>query len=43
MSATETPTHLHENPYGLARAQLARVGETFGVDPNLIRVLGECK
>jgi glutamate dehydrogenase (NAD(P)+) len=43
MSATETPTHLRENPYGLARAQLARVGETFGVDPNLIRVLGECK
>ena len=43
MSATETPTHLREDPYELARAQLARVGETFGVDPNLIRVLGECK
>ena len=43
MSATETPSHLRENPYALARAQLDRVGETFGVDPNLIRVLGECK
>ena len=41
MSATETPTHLRENPYELARAQLSRVGETFGVDPNLVRVLGE--
>ena len=43
MSATETPTHLRENPYELARAQLTRVGETFGVDPNLVRILGECK
>ena len=43
MSATETPSHLRENPYALARTQLDRVGETFGVDPNLIRVLGECK
>jgi len=43
MSATEAPTHLRENPFALARAQLQRVGETFGVDPNLVRVLSQCK
>ncbi len=43
MSATETPTHLRENPFELARVQLRRVAETFGVDPNLVRVLSQCK
>ena len=43
MSATAAPTHLRENPFELARAQLRRVGETFGVDPNLIGVLSQCK
>ena len=44
MSATEAPaSHLREEPFELARTQLARVGETFGIDPNLIRVLSECK
>jgi glutamate dehydrogenase (NAD(P)+) len=43
MSATETSTHLRENPLSLARVQLARVGETFGVDSNLIGVLKSCK
>jgi glutamate dehydrogenase (NAD(P)+) len=43
MSATETSTHLRENPFALARAQLVRVGETFGVDANLIGVLQGCK
>jgi glutamate dehydrogenase (NAD(P)+) len=43
MSTTQAPTHLRENPYALAKAQLGRVGETFGVDPNLVRVLSECK
>ena len=43
MSATEAATHLRENPFSLARAQLRRVGETFGVDPNLIAVLEKCK
>ena len=43
MSATEASTHLRENPLSLGRAQLARVGETFGVDPNLIGVLQGCK
>jgi glutamate dehydrogenase (NAD(P)+) len=43
MSATDTSTHLNEDPLALARAQLARVGETFGVDANLIGVLQGCK
>ncbi|HEY7179151.1 MAG TPA: Glu/Leu/Phe/Val dehydrogenase [Gaiella sp.] len=43
MSATETSTHLRENPFSLARDQLVRVGEAFGVDPNLVRVLQGCK
>ena len=32
-----------ENPFKLARGQLRRVGEIFGVDPNLVNVLAECK
>jgi glutamate dehydrogenase (NAD(P)+) len=44
MTTTEAPaTHLRENPYELAKRQLGRVGEVFAIDPNLIRVLGECK
>jgi glutamate dehydrogenase (NAD(P)+) len=44
MTTTDAPTtHLRENPYELARRQLARVGEVFGIDPNLIRILGKCK
>ena len=43
MSATETSTHLRENPFSLARAQLARIGEAFGVDSNLIAVMQGCK
>ena len=43
MSATAAPTHLREDPYDLARAQLRRVGETFGVDQDLIGVLEQCK
>ena len=44
MSATEAPvTHLRENPFGLARGQVRRVGEIFAVDPNLISILSECK
>jgi glutamate dehydrogenase (NAD(P)+) len=36
-------SHLRENPFEIARAQLRRVGETFGIDDNLINVLSECK
>ena len=42
-AATPVPTHLHENPFALAQAQLRRVGETFDVDPNLIQILSQCK
>ena len=43
MSTTEAATHLLENPFELARGQLRRVGEIFGVDPNLVNVLADCK
>src|SRR5215204_3685348 len=43
MSTAEAPTHLRENPLALARQTLRRVGQTFGIDPNLIRVLEKCK
>jgi glutamate dehydrogenase (NAD(P)+) len=44
MSASPAaPTHLRENPFELAQAQLRRVGETFSVDPNLIQILSYCK
>jgi len=44
VTAVEVPeSHLRENPYELAREQLRLVGETFGIDPNLINVLGKCK
>jgi hypothetical protein len=43
MTTAEAPTHLRENPYAIARRQLRRVGETFGIDPNLINVLERCK
>ena len=44
MTTTEAaPTHLRENPYAIARQQLRQVGETFGIDPNLINVLERCK
>jgi glutamate dehydrogenase (NAD(P)+) len=44
MSATEAPvSHLREDPVGIARTQLHHVAGTFGIDPNLVRVLSECK
>jgi glutamate dehydrogenase (NAD(P)+) len=36
-------THLRENPFELAREQLRRVAEVFGIDQNLVNVLQECK
>jgi glutamate dehydrogenase (NAD(P)+) len=36
-------SHLRENPFEIARAQLRRVGDTFGIDENLINVLSKCK
>jgi glutamate dehydrogenase (NAD(P)+) len=43
VAITETSSHLRENPYEIAREQLRLVGQTFNIDPNLIRVLQECK
>jgi glutamate dehydrogenase (NAD(P)+) len=43
MSEAVVASHLRENPYELAKAQLARVGQVFAIDPNLIRVLSQCK
>src|SRR6187455_3798583 len=43
MSTAAADSHLRENPYELAKTQLRRVGEVFGLDPNLIRVLAQCK
>ena len=44
MTTLAPPTsHLRENPLELAQQQLARVAEAFQIDPNLIRVLGQCK
>jgi glutamate dehydrogenase (NAD(P)+) len=42
-SVDTTTTHLRENPFELAREQLARVAGIFEIDPNLVAVLGRCK
>jgi glutamate dehydrogenase (NAD(P)+) len=41
--AAATETHLRENPFELAREQLRRVADTFGIDDRLVNVLQECK
>jgi glutamate dehydrogenase (NAD(P)+) len=41
--STIQASHLRENPYELAKSQLRMVGEVFAIDPNLIRVLSQCK
>ncbi len=44
MTTVEAPaTHLHENPFELAKEQLRRVATTFQIDPNLVSVLSQCK
>ena len=43
MSAAVPETHLKENPFAIARAQLRRVADTFGIDDRLVNVLQECK
>ena len=44
MSTAEAPaSHLRENPFEIAKTQLGRVAATFGIDDNLVRVLGACK
>jgi glutamate dehydrogenase (NAD(P)+) len=42
--ATAAPeSHLRENPFELARLQLHKVAEAFGIDDRLVNVLQECK
>ena len=36
-------SHLRENPFDIARAQLRKVGDAFAIDDNLINVLSQCK
>jgi glutamate dehydrogenase (NAD(P)+) len=36
-------SHLRENPFEIAREQLRRVAELFGIDQRLVNVLQECK
>jgi len=44
VTAVETSvSHLRENPFEIARAQLRRVAATFDIDQNLVNVLGNCK
>jgi glutamate dehydrogenase (NAD(P)+) len=38
-----TVSHLRENPFEIARDQLRRVAEVFGIPDNLVNVLQECK
>ena len=41
MSAIES--HLRENPYDIARDQLRRVADRFGIEPGMVEVLGAVK
>jgi glutamate dehydrogenase (NAD(P)+) len=42
--ATAAPeSHLRENPFELAREQLHKVADAFGIDEHLINVLQDCK
>jgi len=44
VTTVEAPvSHLRENPYDIARAQLRRVADIFEIDPSLVSVLGGCK
>jgi glutamate dehydrogenase (NAD(P)+) len=43
MATLERESHLKENPYRLAREQLRKVADAFGIDDDLTGVLGECK
>ena len=39
----ERESHLRENPFGLARRQLRKVADAFGIDDGLVAILEECK
>jgi glutamate dehydrogenase (NAD(P)+) len=42
-TAAPAESHLRQNPYDIARAQLGRVAAAFDIDPSLVNVLQECK
>ena len=39
----ESTSHLRENPFEIARAQLRLVARAFSIDENLVKVLSSCK
>ena len=43
MATVTRESHLKENPYDVARSQLRRVADTFGIDESLVHVLERCK
>jgi glutamate dehydrogenase (NAD(P)+) len=43
VEAVAAASHLVENPYEVARAQLHRVAEAFGIDGRVVNVLEKCK
>jgi glutamate dehydrogenase (NAD(P)+) len=43
VTTIEAPTHLRENPFEIAKAQLRRVADAFGIDDSLVNVLSHCK
>jgi glutamate dehydrogenase (NAD(P)+) len=43
VTTTDTPTHLGENPFEIARHQLRLVADAFEIDDDLVSVLAECK
>ena len=44
MTTVEAPeSHLRENPFAIAREQLARVADIFAIDQRLVNILQECK
>ena len=43
MTTLDVPTHLRENPFEIARTQLRKVADAFGIEANLVNVLQECK
>jgi glutamate dehydrogenase (NAD(P)+) len=43
VTTLDAPTHLRENPFEIAREQLRKVADAFGIEPNLVNLLQECK
>jgi glutamate dehydrogenase (NAD(P)+) len=43
VTTVEAPSHLRENPFEIAQEQLRRVAALFQIDPNVTRVLEQCK